>query len=64
MKLLRAREVQEMVGISEPTLYTWQREGRFPLAIRIGPGATRWREDEVEEWIEARDRVQVAAIVA
>lgn len=32
---IRRREVLRRVGVSHVTIWTWEREGRFPKAIRL-----------------------------
>lgn len=56
-RLLKEREVCEMVGISNSTLWRWVEAGLFPAQIRIGPRAVRWRLSEVLAWIASRPTV-------
>ena len=56
-RLLTAPEVCELLSISAVSLYRWIRLGDFPAAVRLGARAKRWRSDEVQAWIETRDRV-------
>ena len=37
-------------------VYRMIRRGEFPRPIRIGIRAARWRADEVEAWIDGRER--------
>jgi predicted DNA-binding transcriptional regulator AlpA len=39
-----------MIGISTCTLWRLLSAGKLPTPVRIG-GSTRWRRDEVREWI-------------
>jgi excisionase family DNA binding protein len=55
-RLLTARQVADLFGISTETILRWQREGKLP-AIRLPGGAIRFREDEVEEWLRERETV-------
>ncbi|MXZ24818.1 MAG: AlpA family phage regulatory protein [Caldilineaceae bacterium SB0665_bin_21] len=55
-KLLHAREVQRACGLSKSTLYRFMRTGLFPEPLKIGPKAIRWRADEIQEWIDSRER--------
>ena len=58
-RLLRLREVKELVALNHSEIYKRMKEGRFPKAIRLGPNATRWLENEIREWIAgfAQERV-------
>lgn len=58
-KLLRAREVAEMLGVSESAIHKWTQQGRFPKAVRLGEDgakrvAVRWLYDDILAWIEER----------
>lgn len=53
-RVLRSKEVCVLLGVSHTTLWRWQRDGRFPKAIRIeGTSIYGWRESVVMSWIEA-----------
>lgn len=52
-RLLRKREVAELVGVSERTVERWSRERGLPRR-RVGPNTVRFPEREVLAWI--RDR--------
>ncbi len=51
-RLLRAREVAEIVGVSEKTLHRYIRERDFPC-LRIGR-VLRFSPGDVFRWLEAR----------
>jgi prophage regulatory protein len=51
-RLLRSRDVCELIGFARPTLYKFIRERNFPKPIGIGDHSKRWIESEVQEWIE------------
>jgi excisionase family DNA binding protein len=52
-RLLTAREVAERLGVSPATVLRWVRRGELP-AIRLPSGAIRFRESELEAWLEQR----------
>ena len=55
MRIVRIREVRRMFGdVSAMTIYRWEKAGRFPRRIRIGPNTVGWDEDELTAEIEAR----------
>lgn len=56
MQLLRREEVCQRIAVSGPTLYRMVKFGGFPAPIRVGPRASRWREDEVEKFLQDRPR--------
>lgn len=60
-KLLKIAEVCEWVCVSKSTIYKWVQEGSFPKPLILGgddakASASRWLEDEVENWLRNRPR--------
>lgn len=51
--LLTARHVAELLDVSAETVLRWTRRGELP-AIRLPGGAIRYREAEIEGWLEER----------
>ncbi len=49
--LLSAKEAARLCGIGERTWWTRNAAGAVPAPVRLG-GATRWRRNEIEAWIE------------
>ena len=52
-RLLTARTVADLLGVSTETVLRWARRGELP-AIRLPGGAIRFREDDLDGWIERR----------
>ena len=52
-RLLNARALAERLDVSPETVLRWTRRGELP-AIRLPGGAIRFREVEVEAWLEER----------
>ncbi len=57
-RLLRRRQVEELVGMSTSSIYRKVRSGDFPEPVDVGGGTVRWREDELLEWLESRPRAR------
>ena len=55
-RVLRLKDVKEATGLSRSSIYALQQQGIFPQSIRVGPKATGWYEDEVQNYIETRPR--------
>jgi predicted DNA-binding transcriptional regulator AlpA len=51
-RLLRARDVATLLDVSVETVLRWNRAGRMPVGYRIASGVLRWRESEIEAWLE------------
>jgi len=57
LKIIRPKELCEMLSISIPTLYRWHAEDKFPVKkIKIGPNSVGYRLAEVEKWLEDQER--------
>ena len=54
--LIGRQEVEQMVGLSRSTIYDKMRAGTFPLPLKIGAKAVRWRMSEIEEWVNSHER--------
>ena len=52
-RLLTARELAEQLGVSAESVLRWTRGGELP-AIHLPGGAIRFREGDIESWLEAR----------
>ena len=52
-RLLTTRVVAERLDVSPETVLRWTRRGELP-AIRLPGGAIRFREDELEAWLQER----------
>jgi excisionase family DNA binding protein len=53
MRLLNAREVADLFGVSTETILRWTRNGDLP-AVRLSNRAIRYRDHEIEAWLESR----------
>jgi excisionase family DNA binding protein len=52
-RLLTAREVAELLGVSAETVLRWTRRGELP-AIRLPGRAIRYRATDLDAWLLAR----------
>jgi len=53
-RVLRRRDVEELVGLSRSTIYRLLDQGRFPQPIPLTRSAVGWLEHEVSAWVEDR----------
>ena len=58
VRLLRSRAVTLMTGLSRMTIYRLEAHGHFPKRIKLGEKAIAWRQDEIDDWIQARPIAQ------
>jgi len=61
-KILRKKDVREITGLGDTTLWRLEKLGKFPARLRLG-GAVGWLEEEIAEWIEERAAERPAAAV-
>jgi prophage regulatory protein len=61
VRILRQRQVLELLGISSSTLWDWVKRGKFPKPIAIGPNSKAWLGDEIDAYLLAcaKERDQV-----
>lgn len=51
-ELLTAKDIAGLCQLSLSVFYKHLSTGKVPLPVRIG-GITRWRRQEITQWIEA-----------
>ena len=51
-KLLRLADVEKRVALKRTAIYRWIALGDFPKPVRMGPRSSRWRESDVQGWID------------
>ena len=54
IRLLRIREVLDLVGLKKATVYQLHRAGQFPRSVKITSRAVGWVEEEVQQWLAER----------
>ena len=54
MKLLSAKEVQKMCGISRTTIWRLENKKMFPARIQISDRRVGWDEDEIRKHLGSR----------
>lgn len=55
-KILLKIPVREATGMSDTTIWREEKAGRFPRRVQLTPNRVGWYEDEIEAWIESRQR--------
>ena len=54
--LIDRKEVERRVGLNGSTIYAHMRQGAFPLPLKIGLKAVRWRASEISNWMDSLPR--------
>jgi prophage regulatory protein len=49
-RLVRMKELRQLLGLGPSTIYKMMGEGRFPRSVHLGERTTAWRLSDVEAW--------------
>ena len=52
VRLMKVDEVLEFTGFGMSTLYRRMSDGDFPRPVQVGPRAVRWKDTDIEAWVE------------
>lgn len=47
--------IPSILPISSPTLWRWHKSGKFPSPVKLGPGVTAWKVEDVLAWMAERE---------
>lgn len=53
-RIIRAKEVQNMTGLSRTTLWRLENKGEFPYRVSLGGNSVGWKLSEIKQWIDER----------
>lgn len=56
VKILRLPEVRKQTGLSKSSIYSMMYKGLFPRNVKLGERAVGWRSDDIEQWINLRQK--------
>lgn len=59
-KILKLKEVSEIVALSRSSIYELVQKGDFPKPIKMSLRSSGWLLSEVEKWIELRASSRVS----
>lgn len=60
---VRLKAVCELLGLSKSTVWSLSKnDPAFPKPVKISPNCTAWRADELNAWIDSRERVQFKGV--
>lgn len=54
---VRDTDLAERYGVSRNTIWRWTKEGNLPSPVKLGPGVTRWRLADIEQWEAEREAI-------
>ncbi len=55
--ILRRKAVLAKTGLSSVTIWRLEKAGRFPRRIQLGSNSVGWVAEEVDAWVQQRQRV-------
>jgi prophage regulatory protein len=55
-RMLRLNEVKERLGVGHSFIYDGMKAGTFPKSIKLGENTVRWRESDINAWLDERAR--------
>lgn len=47
-------QVANHFGVSRATVWRWVQNGSFPKPIKLSPGCSRWKIEDIKKWAESR----------
>lgn len=53
-RFMRLPEVVRTIGVSRSSIYSWQKQGLLPKAVKIGPRTVGWKESTIQTFIAQR----------
>ena len=53
-RIIRPKELSNMLSISIPTLYRMKDEGELPPKVMVSSRAVGWLRSDIEEWLISR----------
>jgi len=53
-RFLRLRAVLQVTGLGRSTVYRMMAERTFPAPVKLAKRAVGWRQDDVQQWTNAR----------
>jgi prophage regulatory protein len=51
LRIMRFKEVREVTGLSKTTINRFEKEGRFPSRVSLGPRSIGWFEEDVQTFL-------------
>jgi prophage regulatory protein len=53
-KMLRLKQVEEVVGFKSTQIYQQISQGKFPAPVKVSDRASAWIESEILDWLAHR----------
>lgn len=56
-RIIRAKEVVEMTGLSRTTIWRMERYKSFPARVSLGKNSIGWKLSDIQKWLSTRDHL-------
>ena len=56
-RIIRAKEVVEMTGLSRTTIWRMERYKSFPARVSLGKNSVGWKLSDIQKWVEFRRKL-------
>ncbi len=53
-RIIRAKEVQNLTGLSRTTLWRLEQQNAFPKRVSLGGQSVGWKLNEIQSWIDEK----------
>ena len=53
-RVIRKPELLAMIGLSDPTIWRMEKDGRFPKRIKLGGNSCGWLQSEITVWMQEK----------
>lgn len=53
-RILRTKEVVDMIGLSRTTIWRLEQKGQFPQRVTLGENSVGWLKSDINEWLKNR----------
>lgn len=57
---IRSKEMAQILGTAESTIWRWSREKTIPAPVKLGPRLTAWDSNAIDAWM-AKKAEEVSA---
>jgi prophage regulatory protein len=54
VRIVRMKELSQMIGASEWTIRRWRQKGMFPAPVQLGERNIGWLVGDIRQWLEER----------
>lgn len=56
LKIIRADELAQELGVSKTTLWRMQQRNELPRPLQLSRRLTGWRRSQIEKWLEDKEK--------